>query len=561
MIVSGTAGTGKSYLINCIRLLIGDQLRIAAPTGAAAYNVDAQTLHSLLDLPTKGEFKKLDGSRLQQLQSRFAGVKYLMIDEMSMVGRALFGKINARLCEAFPQHADTVLGGCSCLLFGDFAQLPPVMDLPLYTATQRSSFSDLGRSVYQCFDKAIILTEILRQQGQSNEQILFRAILSHMRNATLTRDDWQYLLAQTPTRLHDLSAFSNALRLFPTIESVTTYNCNKLHASGFPIATIKAIHSGTHADKGTSEDASGLDPIVSIAHGARIMLTTNLWVETGLVNGAMGTILAICYQHGQPPDLPTAVMVQFDNYSGPTLNDNSVPIVPITRTWYTTSGHNSRTQIPLKLAWAVTIHKSQGLTLDKAVVDIGTKEFSAGLTYVACSRVRKLTDLLFDPPFTFERLNNLSHNCRLHERLQEDQRLQHLKSGTIQADNTDTIDLPLSHILSDIHTTYTDHENFQHITSYTAENTYQNMHYDDFQSTPSPTFTEDICNTLLQTDGEYCTPSPPNMENSDSIDGYEYYVPSPTNVGYSDTIDDYEYYTPSPPPMENNDIIDDYDLL
>lgn len=86
MIVSGTAGISESNLINCIRLLIGNELQIAAPIGAAAYNVDAQTLHSLLDLPTKGEFKKLDGNRLQQLQSRFAGVKYLIIDEMSMVG-------------------------------------------------------------------------------------------------------------------------------------------------------------------------------------------------------------------------------------------------------------------------------------------------------------------------------------------------------------------------------------------------------------------------------------------------------------------------------------------
>ena len=71
----------------------------------------------------------------------------------------------------------------------------------------------------------------------------------------------------------------------------------------------------------------------------------------------------------------------------------------------------------------MTIHKAQGLTLDKVVVDVGKKEFTSGLTYVACSRVRQLQDLLLTAPFPYERLSNLSKSKRLHERLQEDQRL------------------------------------------------------------------------------------------------------------------------------------------
>ena len=84
---------------------------------------------------------------------------------------------------------------------------------------------------------------------------------------------------------------------------------------------------------------------------------------------------------------------------------------------------NSGVQLPLKLAWAVTIHKSQGLTLDKVVIDVGEKELSTGLTFVACSRVRHLEDLLFDPPFTFQRVANLSKSQRLQERLLEDTKL------------------------------------------------------------------------------------------------------------------------------------------
>ena len=138
------------------------------------------------------------------------------------------------------------------------------------------------------------------------------------------------------------------------------------------------------------------------------MLTSNLWVDVGLVNGAMGTIQAICYRTGGPPDLPIAVMVRFDSYSGPTFPDSTVPITPLLRTWSSSGGQCSRLQLPLKLAWAVTIHKSQGLTLDKVVIDVGKREFSTGLTFVAGSRVRRLQDLLFSPPFPFQPLQPLS---------------------------------------------------------------------------------------------------------------------------------------------------------
>ncbi len=147
----------------------------------------------------------------------------------------------------------------------------------------------------------------------------------------------------------------------------------------------------------------------------------------------MGHVSAICYRTGGPPDSPIAVMVKFDLYSGPTLPDGTVPIVPLRRTWSTSGIHNSRLQLPLKLAWAVTIHKSQGLTLNKAVINIGKKEFSFGLTFAACSRVRHLTDLLFDPPFPFQRLANLANSHRLQERQQEDSRLQNLELNTLPA--------------------------------------------------------------------------------------------------------------------------------
>ena len=135
--------------------------------------------------------------------------------------------------------------------------------------------------------------------------------------------------------------------------------------SNQPIATIKAVHTGQNASKASSDDAGGLDPVVHLAVTACVMLITNLWVEVGLVNGAVGTVISICYERGGTPDLPLAVR----------------------RTWASSAFNCSRLQIPLKLAWAVTIHKAQGLTLDKVVINIGNKEFLSGLTYEACSRV------------------------------------------------------------------------------------------------------------------------------------------------------------------------------
>ena len=111
-----------------------------------------------------------------------------------MVGRKSFGQIDRRLRQAFPHSADKVLGDCSCLLFGDFGQLLPVMDLPLYSSDVRSALSDLGRTAYQSFSKAVVLTQVIRQAGQDHEQVRFREILLRLRDAQVTIDDWQHLM-------------------------------------------------------------------------------------------------------------------------------------------------------------------------------------------------------------------------------------------------------------------------------------------------------------------------------------------------------------------------------
>ena len=98
------------------------------------------------------------------------------------------------------------------------------------------------------------------------------------------------------------------------------------------------------------------------------MLITNLWTKAGLVNGAMGTVQDLLFGEDQgPPFLPIAVLISFENYKGPTITTlggtKIVPIAPIRHTWEGKSGTCSRLQVPVRLAWAITVHKSQGLTL------------------------------------------------------------------------------------------------------------------------------------------------------------------------------------------------------
>ena len=94
-----------------------------------------------------------------------------------MVGRKTFGQVDRNLRQAFPYHSQEVFGGCFCLLFGDFSQLPPVMNLPVYTTDSWSELSDQGRAAYQTFQQGVVLDQVMRQAGQDTEQLQFQDIL------------------------------------------------------------------------------------------------------------------------------------------------------------------------------------------------------------------------------------------------------------------------------------------------------------------------------------------------------------------------------------------------
>jgi ATP-dependent DNA helicase PIF1 len=211
-------------------------------------------------------------------------------------------------------------------------------------------------------------------------------------------------------------------------------NLDKLKSLNQPVTKIHVVHTGgSEASKADYKTAKGLEAELLLCRNARVMLTANIWVAAGLVNRAIGTIMDILFKEKpENTSLPSVVLVSFDKYHGPTLMNLDgipvVPIVPIKRMWKGNSSICSHLQLPLSLAWAITAHKSQGLTLPKAVIDLGKKEFAAGLSFVAISRVHSLDDILFKH-FSFNRLQRIKNCKRLKERIVKEIRLTELAKG------------------------------------------------------------------------------------------------------------------------------------
>ena len=421
MIIQGTAGTGKSYLIGAIKhametdsLPNKSPLLLLAPTGVAAFNISASTIHSALKIPVR-DMIELQGSRLISLQEEMRHVKYILIDEMSFIGRNLLTHIDARLRQAFPENANVPFGGRSIILVGDLGQLPPVMDKPAYACEGHA------KELWNLFITVVTLDTIFRQDGQSNDQRRFRYLLMNVRDAIPTLEDWKLLMERTDTNMNGSTKelFDKSIHLFSTNDDVHNHNKRCLRSLNRPVA--RSVATRVSSNYSAEADEEKLDNELLISVGARVMLTSNLWTNAGLVNGALGEVEQIVYNPGiTPPEPPTYVLVRFDKYVGVPWDEafpQIVPIIPIER--------GRERQIPLRLAWGLTIHKSQGLTLEKATINIGKTE-RQGLTFTAISRVKSLDGLRFQPPFSYDRYEKMGKCAGVSKRKDEEERLKSL---------------------------------------------------------------------------------------------------------------------------------------
>jgi len=426
--IDGSAGTGKSYLIEIVSSHLaqlaahhgrGDPVIRCAPTGVAAHNISGYTLHRLFHINPKKPDDPISNAQRSRFQAELRSVRYIIIDEKSMVSLAMLGALHGRCCEAFPEFNHLPFGGANVIICGDFAQLPPVGGKALYmplTPDIKRQTELVGVEMYRQFDRTIVLTHIMRQIGEDEESRAFRDILNSLRDGSLSVEQWQRLTRRWKGNLSltEIDEFSDALRIFPVKTSVSSYNYQKLRSLQTPAIVIQAKNSGSGKAKDAPTDiASNLQATIPLCLNCRVMLTKNIWIELGLVNGAMGTVRHILWKPDtvDPKSVqPAVVFVEIDGFApaSPGSIDIDgrccVPIFPVTHEFYYDGQECHRTQFPLALAYAITVHKSQGISTSKAVLDISDAEFSVGLTYVAISRVRTFKGLAFEKAFDHERL-------------------------------------------------------------------------------------------------------------------------------------------------------------
>ena len=299
--VDGTAGTGKSFLIWAISIALRDMFHDEldghdpvvrlAPTGIAAFGIRGWTINYGLMIPVKEgkEFGQLGQNSLIRLQARWKKAKLLILDEKSMVGRAQMGRCDRRLRQAFPQHADEILGDLPAIFLGDFAQLPPIGDTPLYSTKEsrkRTALHEEGRRVFESLNQSVTLETVYRQAGQDLEQIKFWDALMRLRTYSTTQEDFDLLSTRTWDNLtpQQRTEFDEVLHLLPTRATVDELNCRHIAALGQPVLRCKAKHNHSEAKKSSDEDADGLEKEILLAEGAKVMLTHNLWTAKGHLN-------------------------------------------------------------------------------------------------------------------------------------------------------------------------------------------------------------------------------------------------------------------------------------
>ena len=400
-------------MISAWRQLIGEEnsiyCKVAAYTGRAAFNVQGDTLHSLLSLSCGRKMKQLEGDRLIELQKRFKVCKLLIIDEISTVGCKIFGWVDKRLRQAMSQP-DLPFGGLSIILVGDFLQLPPVIDRPLWkTDLPISSEHIEGLVVFSLYDKVIILKKQMRQEP---DEIQLQELIDRIRDGKCRLSDYQLCVSRMSNSLNneDIERAKKALYIIYNNDNVDKYNSAKMEEMNQPIFCINAKHSGAGAKNAKSNDMGGLSTFLLICKNARVMIKCNLWKEQGIVNGSLGYIRYIIYDENvYPPNLPACVVIELDEpYDGPHLPDKPrhVAICPVSNSGLASDGtYIERIQLPICLAWAITIYKVQGMTLDSCRVNLGNSERAYGSTNVAVSRTRRLKDLFFEP-FDYDRITS-----------------------------------------------------------------------------------------------------------------------------------------------------------
>ncbi len=375
--VTGGAGTGKSYLLNFVKRHFQDRgLAVTASTGIAAVNISGVTIHSwsgigLANLPISEIVKNIFSARMNKVRNKILRSKILAIDEISMISAQTFDIIDQVLRQV--RQENLPMGGMQILLFGDFLQLPPVTKNSDNQESQEFCFNSeawqsLNFNIFQ-------LKEIYRQTDSK-----FIKILNNLRFNNLDQQDYKLLESR-------VNASDNNVAIKPTILTSHNFradaiNYDELKNIPSEEKTFEAIYSGDKFKVMFLQKNCIAPAILRLKIGSQVMMIKNCYQKEGIINGSLGVVKDFSKNKNYP-------IVEFNNGKIIKISPEEWAVEKFDENKKVLKTEASVSQIPLILSWAITIHKSQGLTLDKISCDL-SNIFSAGQAYVALSRARSL---------------------------------------------------------------------------------------------------------------------------------------------------------------------------
>lgn len=385
--LTGPGGTGKSYVLDRIRQdleFLDKKVAVTAMTGCAALLLGnkAKTLHAWAGVgiakePATALVAKIRTS--QKSMRRWLSTDTLIVDEVSMMTPEFLEKLAYIATQV--RRDSRPMGGIQVIFVGDFYQLPPV------TKETGTSFVFESPVWKQVVPTTVHLKQVIRQRDP-----VFHKILDGARNGRLLKESLQILqtrqnlpwqkLEIRPTLLFSRKAEVDHVNQTNLKALTGPFQIFKAETVVLPISATQGLDKESepvkHAIQRLDRDA-GYMPELILAEGAQVMLLKNLDFDAGLVNGSRGVVTGFTSSAIPRP------IVKFRT---------GLPIEIGPATWESDDLEGvQRQQIPLRLAYAVTIHKAQGATLDCALIDIGHSTFECGQAYVALSRVRDLESL------------------------------------------------------------------------------------------------------------------------------------------------------------------------
>jgi len=407
--ITGPGGTGKSELIRAIvrhsMNCIDKHIQVCAMTGCAAVllNCKAMTLHSWSGIGIRNltidEFV-YKVSKNYSAKSRWRNTQVLIVDEVSMMSKKMFETLNA-IGKSIRKNS-APFGGIQVIFSGDFYQLPPIGD---------KTDEDLAQFCFQSsqwFDVFPMQHHVVFDTNFRQLDKTYSRLLNNIRRGRITRSEYNLLTSRCNQSLPS-DALIRPTKLFPirsSVERVNTYEMEKLDS-----AIIHVYKVQFHTNLGTTSAKPKYTPqqindelayIMSnlrcdeecmLKLGAQVMCIQNIDLEIGLCNGSQGIIVR--FEHH------VQKIIEINGFNITTTSQypvvrftNGHEMIMLPYVWTSDNIPDiGVSQIPLVLAWALTIHKSQGATLDLVEIDAGNSIFECGQTYVALSRVKQLNGL------------------------------------------------------------------------------------------------------------------------------------------------------------------------